>query len=210
MGSGIFLKKAINKYGIDKFKKEILYDFQTDKEMFDMEKEIVNEEFINRADTYNGTEGGRGSWAHTKGLFTARDKDNNYYKIDKNDPRYLSGELVARFRGKKQSQETIDKIKQTMKEHKHQQGENHSSFGKCYIYKLELNQSIMIKKEELEKYLSNGWVKGRKIGFDGKNNPNYGKCYIYNLELKKSISIKKEELQKYLDEGWVKGRKIKF
>ena len=60
LGSGIFLKKAIKKYGFKNFKKEILYILPSKKEMILKEKEIVNEEFIKRDDTYNMTKGGYG------------------------------------------------------------------------------------------------------------------------------------------------------
>jgi hypothetical protein len=60
LGSGIFLKKAIKKYGYQNFKKEILYVFDNKKDMITKEKEIVNEEFILRKDTYNMSKGGYG------------------------------------------------------------------------------------------------------------------------------------------------------
>jgi hypothetical protein len=60
LGSGIFLKKAIKKYGYKNFKKEILYVFDNKKDMISKEKEIVNEEFILRKDTYNMSKGGYG------------------------------------------------------------------------------------------------------------------------------------------------------
>ena len=60
LGSGIFLKKAIKKYGVSNFKKEILHILKTKKEMISKEKEIVNEEFVKREDTYNMTKGGYG------------------------------------------------------------------------------------------------------------------------------------------------------
>jgi len=60
LGSGIFLKKAIKKYGKENFKKEILHILNTKKEMISKEKEIVNEEFVKRNDTYNMTKGGYG------------------------------------------------------------------------------------------------------------------------------------------------------
>jgi hypothetical protein len=60
LGSGIFLKKAIKKYGYTNFKKEILYVFDNKTDMIKKEKEIVNESFITRKDTYNMSKGGYG------------------------------------------------------------------------------------------------------------------------------------------------------
>jgi len=62
MGSGILIKQAIKKYKIENFKKEILYFFNSYEEAYLKEKEIVNENFINRKDTYNIAIGGKGSF----------------------------------------------------------------------------------------------------------------------------------------------------
>lgn len=60
LGSGVFLKKAIKKYGYQNFKKEVIYVFDNKTDMIKKEKEIVNESFIIRKDTYNMSKGGYG------------------------------------------------------------------------------------------------------------------------------------------------------
>ena len=53
IGSGTLLQKAIQKYGIDKFERKILYYCQSEEELNAKEREIVNEDFVNRKDTYD-------------------------------------------------------------------------------------------------------------------------------------------------------------
>lgn len=64
MGSGPLIRKAIDKYGIGNFKKDILFIFETKSDAYAKESELVNSLFISRSDTYNLTLGGYGSWAH--------------------------------------------------------------------------------------------------------------------------------------------------
>lgn len=64
MGTGKNILKAHKKYGIENFTKQVLFEFDNSKDMYDKEAELVNEDFVNDPNTYNiklGGEGGLGS-----------------------------------------------------------------------------------------------------------------------------------------------------
>lgn len=50
---------AVKKYGTDAFRRTILYIFNTEKDAYDKEREIVDENFIKLAHTYNAIIGGK-------------------------------------------------------------------------------------------------------------------------------------------------------
>ena len=60
LGSEKYLKRAVKKYGKENFKREILKFFNNEKEMYDYEREIVNEDFIKDKNNYNASLGGGG------------------------------------------------------------------------------------------------------------------------------------------------------
>ena len=70
MGSGKRLHYAIEKYGIENFEKEILFQFDNEVEMNLKEAELVTKEFCLREDTYNLCPGGKGGFGYinSKGM----------------------------------------------------------------------------------------------------------------------------------------------
>lgn len=62
LGSGKALLRAIEKYGKSNFKREILEFFETKELMYIREREVVDQAFVNREDTYNMTRGGLGAY----------------------------------------------------------------------------------------------------------------------------------------------------
>lgn len=60
--SGLLINRALRKHGINNFKREIInwYDYKV--EMFEDERRLVNEDFINSKTTYNCIVGGTGGF----------------------------------------------------------------------------------------------------------------------------------------------------
>lgn len=98
-----------------------------------------------------------------KGQITVKDENGKYLRVSIDDPRYLNGELKFMLSDIKRSESSKLKTKETFKTINHQKGEKNSQYGTCWIHNN--NESIKIKKEELEKYISAGWIKGRKIKY---------------------------------------------
>jgi len=186
MGSGLLIKLAIEKHGIDNFKKEFLHIFETPEEMFAREAEIVNEEFLYRDDVYNLTKGGNGSWFAMNARVEDRKEKNRRAAISMNKKLWSDTEFRERKRGqlieqtKRLHNEGVLKApdwtgKQHRKETKekigkanavHQAGEGNSQFGKAWIFNESERKSIRVMKEDVDNWLKDGWKLGRKMKFD--------------------------------------------
>jgi len=97
LGSGVEIKKAIKKFGKNVFIKEYLEYFDNEHDMLKREREVVNSSFIKRKDTYNLVLGA-GNYTMINRI-VVKDIEGNKFSIDKNDVRYLSGELVGHCKG---------------------------------------------------------------------------------------------------------------
>lgn len=62
LGSGKYIKSAIKKYGKENFDRKILHFFDNAETMFEKEREIVSEDFVNSDMTYNLVVGGFGGF----------------------------------------------------------------------------------------------------------------------------------------------------
>lgn len=191
MGSGLLIKNSIKKYGLENFKKEYISIFDNAEDMFNMESELVNEEFIKRSDVYNLSLGGSGGdkskfidykKRSLNPLWKQACKDNGKKGIEKikllskNDSGWivnrnnrLSESLIYYyennglngFSGKSHSEETKRKIGEINS--KLQSGEGNSQFGTMWIHNIELKQNKKIKKDEFSSWEQEGWIKGRKM-----------------------------------------------
>ena len=89
-----------------------------------------------------------------------KDNKGNFFQVYRDDERLLNGELTLFWKNRKHTQETKNKISDTFRKNKHQQGEKNSQYGTCWIMKDGVSKKI--KKEDLGIYINDGWIKGRK------------------------------------------------
>lgn len=114
--------------------------------------QVSQVEFLENKDKYQ---------AIANGKITVKDKNNNFYQVSVDDERYKNGDLVYVWKNRKHNENTIKKLKETLKNINHQKGEKNSHFNTCWITKNGINKNI--KNEDFDKYASEGWIKGRKL-----------------------------------------------
>lgn len=185
MGSGNFLLKAIAKYGKNNFKKEVMYVFDNPEEMFLKEKQIVDQNFIDRCDTYNICLGGIGGFSDITVAKNGRKMANMVL-----EEKYGSdwNKIISNL-GSLKSKESI---KLLMQDHEYATKRRKLAKGN-----LELTLTSPARKKRKDTMRTNGHQQGSK-------NCNYGKCWITNGV--DSIMISSNEV---IPDGWYKGRKCK-
>lgn len=189
MGSGILIQKAIQKYGKVNFKKEILFDFSTFDKMNAKEAEIVNEEFVQRDDTYNLMPGG--------------DADKGYAlrgrKVINNGIQQKQIIVVdlAKYIADGWELGLLQSIKDKLK-----------TKGWKWIRNLELNEQHLVLESDVQKYLSiSGWELGQIPRMHAKL-PQLSKRFKdYRIIVKDNIEkhVPYWEVDSYLLDGWQRG-----
>lgn len=147
MGSGRLIRRAINKYGIKNFKKEIIARCDNEEEMYEFEAKLVNDDFLKNCRTYNLINGGFGGWNFV---------NNNIWT---NEKRIQHGKKYGSKAGSWQCPEKRRKILETIPIEKRQQigksmGDKFGGFNK--FTPEDIQQRLeKIKHIDLMKY---GWV----------------------------------------------------
>lgn len=176
MGSGVALSKAIAKYGIESFKKEILHVFETEEDMNRKEAELVTEEYCLREDTYNICVGGQGGFSYiNREVWTVEKRRAHNKSVTPFGPGFnesLKGvhseagkkgmskarEVMRKkgikpFKGRKHSEETLNKMRRSKNV-----GESNASYGTMWI-----TNEIENRKTKKDTPIPQGWRKGRVI-----------------------------------------------
>lgn len=148
MGSGKRIRLAIEKYGIENFEKEILYQFDNEDDMNAKEAEIVTEEFVSQDTNYNLCPGGHGGFG------------------------YINKSGIEKFKGKKHTKEAKLKIAKsrekyfTSEETKKKISEANKRTNKSRGEKTSKALKGKLKSEDHKKNISQslkGKTKGRKF-----------------------------------------------
>lgn len=193
MGSGKYLIRAQEKYGLENFEKEILFIYDNPEEMYSKEAEIVNEEFLMNENTYNLKLGGYGGWDFNNTSEGQLLRQHSYKKWSQAGNRAFLEKLVLdeTFRNKilNQRKELGKQTSLRMKE-KWKSGEFSGFSGKIH------SDETKCKLKEAAKNKHNG-----------EKNSQYGTKWIYSETLKISKKISKLD---DIPDGWKEGRKIKF
>ena len=213
MGSGHALNRAKKKYGIEKFKKEILHVFDNAQDMWEKELEIVNEEFCKDPTNYNIRTGGIGGWNHWNGTtahieaskrggrtsakklneFIAEQKINNtqwwqdWYAnvVEQNRNKNCNGWIHHTDAQRKQRKKLLSNK---------QSGIGNSQYGRIWISNILTKE---VKRSTINDPIPEGWVRGKK-GHVIKE------CWVNNGVKEHFIDLSKK--QEYLDKGFIAGR----
>lgn len=215
MGSGTILRHSIRQHGVKNHTKEILEFVLTREDLVLREIEIVNSSLITEPKCMNIKEGGCGGFindehminflkagkkAFKEKLINDEEFRNNFSLRKKEDSTkaMLEGKMIPinesyDWTGKKHSVETKELMSEIKKDTG--TGDTNSQYGTCWITKDGVNKKI--KKENINDYLLDNWVKGRFTELKGE--------LINNSKLTNDDVIK---IKKLLDEGKLSQVKI--
>ena len=213
MGSGHALNRAKKKYGIEKFKKEILHVFDNEQDMWKKELEIVNEEFCKNPTNYNIRTGGIGGWNHWNGTTahieaskrggrTSAKKLNEFIAEQKANNTQWWEDWYARVAEQNRNKNCngwihlteVERHVRKKKLSQKQSGSGNSQFGKYWISNIHTKE---IKRILMNDPIPEGWVRGKK--------GHLSKKLWVNNNIKEHYVLTEKE-QDYIIKGFSRGR----
>lgn len=117
---------------------------------------VSSNEFYQNRDLYK---------TYREGKILCKNAKGEAFLVESTDERLLNNTLTIFCQGRKHKEESLSKMKETFKKIKHQQGEKNSQYGTCWVYNEQTKENKKIKKEELDEYVKNGYIKGRKVNY---------------------------------------------
>ena len=171
MGSGVALDRAVKKHGLGNFRKHILMMCESSEEAFELERQIVDEHFVQNDQTYNLVVGGKGGGIFTpesraKGL-QARWSDPEFrrrhgekFSALLKERHAIGAWPVPDWTGRRHTETTKAKIGDTNS--KHQTGSGNSQFNTAWIKHPDTGEVKKIKQDLLDDHFKTGWIRGRK------------------------------------------------
>ena len=181
IGSGYALNDDIEKFGRENFNTEILFDFDNFTDMDNKERELVNESFIARTDTYNIILGGANGLVSITPELRAKANKTRWANLSEDERRHYIEAANAVSRGRKHTQEELEKMSAFMKKHLSDPTKN-GMYGRKH--------SLASRMKMRDSHV-------------GERNNQYGKMWICNDLTHESKTIMKTEP---IPEGWRKGR----
>jgi hypothetical protein len=172
MGSGVRIKSALEKYGIDNFEREILCEFSTVEEAYYMESLIVTEDFIKRDDVYNLRQGGGGYPTNPEEWKETSSEIRKAWWADENNKRMM----IEKFNTPSRKEKVSVGIKTWIQNHPEEHAIKMNSINKNpkKIEKTANKHRGMKRTEETKKNVSES-LKGLLVG---KKNGNFKGYYI--------------------------------
>lgn len=202
-GSGKLIKQAFVKYGWSNFKVELLEKCSDEDHLNQRERYWISFlDAANRKDFYNLSNGGEGFGGLSGDKNPAKRED---VKEKMRGPRpKISGENNPNFGGKSTTQYQRNLQSQYCKDH--YQGQSNPMYGRRgesspHYGKVHVNDGvrfITIPSEDLDAYLSKGFVKTKNPGTSGK---------VYLNNGVNSILVSLSNADSYVSKGWSRGKK---
>lgn len=185
IGSGEALKEAVEEYGRESFSCYPIFYAFSESDAYEVERNIVDSDFLKRKDVYNKKVGGNGWLSGDRHPMYGRSGSSNPFFGKTHSEEYrkqislrMTGEgnhnygktgELNNFFGKKHTTETLSNMS----------GENHHSFGKDYPEEAKVKQSAKMSG------------KGNPMfGTKGELSPNYGRKFSDETKTKISESNK--------------------